>query len=259
MAYWCAGMYASGSTWTYNVMRAIARHAHPGETLSSHFVNDIGELAFLGRPGGPHVVKSHDLPADAAELLARHARCIVVTQRDPRDAVTSLMLYQRFPFNTALQWVGRSARFAAALAERPGTVMLRYEDGFVDDPATIDRLAAAMGGRLPPRLRDELFAQTRRASIERLIAALPGKPDTRRTAGDDIMDSETQWHGHHAGRSGEIGRWRHMLAPAQLAWVEQELGAWMEVVGYVRATGASSGYAGGLVGFDPFLAARRAR
>jgi hypothetical protein len=40
----------------------------------------------------------------------------------------------------------------------------------------------------------------------------------------DRLDPRTHWHTHHAGRSGEIGRWRHMLSAAQAAEVEAALG-----------------------------------
>ena len=31
----------------------------------------------------------------------------------------------------------------------------------------------------------------------------------------DLLDPQTHWHTHHAGRSGEIGRWRRELTQAQ--------------------------------------------
>jgi hypothetical protein len=69
-----------------------------------------------------------------------------------------------------------SALQCARMAGDPRTLLLRYEAGFVDDPVTLDRLAASLGGALPAAERSRIFAATRRREVERLIATLPGRP-----------------------------------------------------------------------------------
>jgi hypothetical protein len=39
----------------------------------------------------------------------------------------------------------------------------------------------------------------------------------------DRLDPQTHWHTHHAGRTGEIGRWRRELSPAQADAVVERL------------------------------------
>jgi len=229
-------MYASGSTWAYNVMRSVAASLHGDKPVRGRFVNTLAEAGGLEDDASVHVVKTHDVPADAAAELLRLATRIVVTVRDPRDAVTSLMLYQRFPFPLGLEWVARSAAFVGGLADDPRALLLRYESGFTEAPATLDAIARHFGGALPAAERDLLFAQHARAAVEGWIAALETQPQSVRDArSGDIFDPETQWHRHHAGRSGEVGRWRRMLLPWQVAAVEREMGAWMARFGYAPA------------------------
>jgi len=132
--------------------------------------------------------------------------------------------------NTA---VANSARQCNSFAEESKTVFLRYEDAFIDDPATLDRIAAGFSRTLSSQQRDLLFQQTRRSSIERMILAL----DPSETVEDGVpghrVHTETQWHTHHVNRTGEIGRWRHTLDKAQTIEVEQRLRSWMERFGYV--------------------------
>ena len=236
-------MYASGSTWTYNVMRAIAAADEPGRAVHGGFVNTLADVAALDASDDAiRVVKSHDLPADAAAALRRLAVGLCVTLRDPRDAVTSLMLYQRFPFDTALDWVGRSARFCEGMAGDPAALVLRFEAGFPDDPATLDRIAGAMCAGLAAADRESVFAQSRRAAVEAVIAGLPTSPTMRRDAqSGDLEDPETQWHAHHAGRSGEVGRWRRMLSADQARTVQRELRGFMERFGYAAPAVAVRG------------------
>ena len=81
-----------------------------------------------------HIVKTHDLPRDAAEaLLAADARMICAI-RDPRDAVTSLMRYQNYPFEQAGQTIAKSAGFVERLVARaaPGDELIAAADRLPD-------------------------------------------------------------------------------------------------------------------------------
>jgi hypothetical protein len=234
--FWCAGMYASGSTWAYNVMRGITAGLHPDRPVEGRFVNVMSDLDGMDDPAVVHVVKTHDLAAEVAEELSRRATRIVATIRDPRDAVTSLMMYQRYPFELALTTIAKSANFVAGVASDPRALLLRYETGFTDDAATLDRIAAWFGGALPPADCAALFAQYRRTAVEGFVAKLDSLPQAQRDArSGDIFDPETQWHRHHAGRSGEVGRWRRTLLPAQVTAIEREMRDWMARFDYPAA------------------------
>src|SRR5580704_961367 len=101
MMYWCLGMYGSASTWTFNVMQKLAAALVPERPVVSHFVNE--SLADLDPSAGTLVVKSHATPA--GEELARDARAIIVTIRDPRDSLASIMLHNQVPLEVALNVV----------------------------------------------------------------------------------------------------------------------------------------------------------
>jgi hypothetical protein len=80
-----------------------------------------------------------------------------------------------------------------------------------------------------------IFASGRRAAVEALIAELPHRRTTLidKSSGD-LMDSVSHWHTFHAGRTGEIGRWRRLLTEAQAFEVEQRLRDWMDRFSYQR-------------------------
>jgi hypothetical protein len=238
---WCAGMYASGSTWTYNVMRALAA-ADSARTVHSLFGNTVADLAGIADRSALHVIKTHDLPEDAATLLLSEQPRVVVTIRDPRDAVASLMTYQRYPFAMALNTVDRSARFVTAVAARTGALLLRYETGFTGDAATVAAIAAAIGLRADEAACAAIFAATRREAVEAFIGGLDNLPQAHRDArSGDVFDPQSQWHKHHAGRTGEVGRWKRTLQPAQTEVVEQTLADWMAANGYAKSSPAERG------------------
>jgi hypothetical protein len=231
---WALGLYASGSTWTFNVLQQLAAAMAPGLARPGLFVATGQDAARIGAAGGGlRIVKSHEVDTPAEAVLAGAARLIVTTIRDPLDIVASQMEYQHWALDRALDHLAAAAALCARHAADPRALLLRYEDGFTDDAATLDRLAARLGGTLAPAARDAIFAATRRPAVERYIAALPRRPGVlvNRATGD-LLDPATHWHTHHANRTGEVGRWRRALDAAQVRAVEQRLGGWMAAFGY---------------------------
>ncbi len=230
-------MFSSGSTWLFNTVLEIAATID-AEPPRSRFVTVRQDLAGLGTPGEAgteprQVVKSHHLVPEVRAAAERLSDAIFVTVRDPRDAVVSLMQHQRYQLAVALAHVRRSAESCTMLAADPRTLLLHYENGFTDDPGTLDRIAAHLGGRLTPADRDRIFRNTRREAVEGLIARLAELPTTVRDVGSgDVYDRRTHWHRHHAGRDGRTGRWTEMLLPAHAAVVEHQLSDWMPRFGY---------------------------
>ncbi len=231
---WCQGMFASGSTWLFNVALAVAAELEPPLPVRGRFVFAPADALGLGAPGIRHVVKAHQA-RDGVERIAPAADAVLVTVRDPRDAVVSLMRYQGFSFARALLNVRRAAEACVLLGGLPQAVTLHYEAGFIDDPRTIDGVAGHLGGRIAPGCRDRIFRDTRRPAIEALIARLPERPTTIVDQDGDLYDRASHWHRHHAGRDGVSGRWRRLLYPAQVHGIETSLGDWMALFGYKPA------------------------
>ena len=115
---WCLGMYASGSTWVFNAAMQVAAVVAPETPPAGHFLASHQEMDWPDEPDRISVVKSHDTSAAAALGLTRRADAVLLSIRDPRDCVSSLMLYQRHNFPQALAAVERTARYCARLAAR---------------------------------------------------------------------------------------------------------------------------------------------
>ena len=241
--HWCVGMYGSASTWTFNVVQKLAAVLVPDRPVVAHFVND--SLDGLDASAGTLVVKTH--ATSVGEQLARWASAIIITIRDPRDALASVMQHQKVPLDIALDIVDVSARTCARYATHERAMLLRFEDRFFDDRATIERLAATFGGTLSGTDKTRIFAETRREEIEKFIANMEALPTAMtyfndRTGRDDTLDEVTGWHKHHAGRKGEVGRWRRELSAPQVAAVEARLRAWMKRFGYPPETSPAPPY-----------------
>ena len=244
--HWCLGMYASGSTWLFNVALQVGASLTPASPPVGRYITNAGELDLDQGAIERAIVKTHDVDDATAETLCRLASTLLISIRDPRDCVSSLVLYQRYPFELALKAIEDSARCCGRFTAEPQSLVLRYEDDFTNNPSTLDQIASSFGGHLPEEDRARIFAGNSRFGIESRIAALDTLPTAIHDARTgDVVDPATQWHRHHARRSGEVGRWRHMLTLADIARVEHRLGDWMrrfgyapEVAPYTRAVGS---------------------
>ena len=199
------------------------RLRQPCESGLSHFVPPEAPLAALRSLDTARfaVVKSHEIDVQAGAWLDARARCILITLRDPRDAVLSLIRYQRLDFPTALDIAERSAMACITRADDRRALILRYEDGFTEDPTTVERAAKAMGYELCAADYKRILADNRREAVETYIAQLARSGRVlRQVGGDDFFDPITHWHKHHAGRTGRIGGWREGLASGQSKMIE---------------------------------------
>jgi hypothetical protein len=231
--FWCLGMFSSASTWTFNVMQKIAVSLVPARPVIPVFV--AHKLPELDEASGTVIVKSH--VTDAGEELGRRAQAVIITIRDPRDAVASLISHNKAPFDVALDVTEATAWMCARFSAHPQGALFKFEDRFFDDPATVERIAAMFPGVLPKSESHRIFQELRRDAVEAFIANLPTLPTTQRnfdsvTGRWDTFDPATGWHEHHAGRKAEIGRWRRDLSDGQVLTIEQRMRPWMERFGY---------------------------
>src|SRR5580658_8007975 len=121
--HWCLGMYGSASTWTFNVVQKLAAVLVPDRPVVSHFVND--SLDEVDPSAGTLVVKTH--ATSLGEELASRARAIIITIRDPRDSLASLMTHNKVPLDIALNVIEASARICARYASHERAMLLRFD------------------------------------------------------------------------------------------------------------------------------------
>src|SRR3974390_2028073 len=99
---WCLGMFSSASTWMYNAALKVANALHPNGKVETKFIPDRGHLPVFSEDADALIVKTHGVSGQARPWLARGADAIIVTIRDPRDAVTPLMEHYSLIFGDAL-------------------------------------------------------------------------------------------------------------------------------------------------------------
>lgn len=225
------GIHGSASTLVFNLARELmemrfgADAVHPCHALRAADLADQPGLA------GRHIVaKTHGWPGIGGFAREWGAR-VIVTVRDPRDAIVSIM--QRFdePFERVLGAIGQEC---AAALECTGAPVLRYEDGFQDDPGIARRIAGLLDLPVTAEQAERLFTIYGTEGMRAFAAAVPNLPPSRRQDRGDSgrsFDRLTQITNTHIG-DGRVGKWRDVLAPQQRQYATMMLRPYLAPLGY---------------------------
>ena len=218
----CAGTRSSASTWLYNVIAEILRHRGEAEANSytradesrspvygnvRQFYADSPRGFSKYNPRADTLVVQTQQPSDALSALAAGSQFqVVMTIREPRDAVASLMKRFGFSFSGAFNAVAEGDARMVELFGRSAPLVLRFEDRFYEREVTIAAVAEYLGIDLPAMLVREIFNALTRESVVKKIESM-------RRSGilDDLMnptrhDPQTRWR---LGHVGEIAIGQH--------------------------------------------------
>ncbi|MEA1677717.1 hypothetical protein [Nitrospirillum sp. BR 11163] len=236
------GLQGSGSTWVYNVIHAVLETT--GVRIARFFANDLTHENILQIRGGDVVlVKAHEPSAALLATCLFAGAPAVVTVRDPRDAVVSLMERFGHSFQEAADEVRNSARYLMRLVADCPAWVLRYEDGFMETPATVSKIAAHVGVEISDQDADAIFQAHAKGEVVQRI----GRFIQEGRMGDDNprlqFEAASHWHPNHVG-DGLVGKYAKKLTADQVMAVEIAGRDFMDRFGYIPLTsGLPSGYA----------------
>jgi hypothetical protein len=215
----------SGSTWVYNVARhLLAQSNRPHTALFTDSFNQLPaeEKTRL------FLVKSHTADDELRSASTQSSLPMLISVRDPRDAIASAIAFTSARFEVMLDLVCASAEVISRCLDYSGAIVFRYEDGFIGQFDTIERIAAALDipddGALFKGIQEDLRVDVVRSKIERLIEAghFGPVPDSSK------FDPVSHWHPSHIA-DGRIGKYKDLLAADQVAVIEDRLSGFMSV------------------------------
>ena len=223
------GLHGSASTWVFNVARELMIAAAGGE-IATCYADEPAQLPAGG--ARPLVIKSHHggVALDAW-LKAERAR-VILSVRDPRDACISMAQRFRAPLGSTVVWLANDCNRMLRLAGE-GYPMLRYEDGFFDDPASVGRVADWLGVPVTQMLAETIFSRYSTDAVRAFSGRLGDLPAERISMVNDFrMDKVTQILGPHIGDL-QVGKW-YDLAPKLQIELTNLFGPFLDRFGYPR-------------------------
>jgi hypothetical protein len=225
----CAGQYGSASTWLYNAVHALAE-AEWGP-VHRQFADNAEQLPPQADATTPLVLKAHAPTRGLRWVLARGGGRAIITLRDPRDAVASLMARFGFDYGFCRPRVEDACHTLPLLQAAMPCLVLRYEDGFSRDPATLGRVAEFLGLSPGPALLRQVFEQLTPDAVRARIAGLVESGALGPNPTAHAHDGTTHWHPGHVG-DGLPGKFATVLTEGQAADIARRGAAFGEAFGY---------------------------
>jgi hypothetical protein len=205
------GLHGSASTWVFNVARELTAAAFGEPNVVSLYTEKVSDLPQDVLQSGRHVViKSHSGSAELDAWLDSIRAKIFLSIRDPRDA--SISMSQRFkaPLKTAAGWVASDCR--RLMKRGSGFPLLRYEERFFDDVATVERMADHLGFELNSAVIKSILAGYSTDAVRSLAQKI--------TDAGSSPDAATQIHRGHIG-DARCGKWRDLPRQIQIELTQQ--------------------------------------
>lgn len=215
----CAGLPSSGSTWIFNVVKRLFVLKCDVRHTAAIYADDFTVTnEALVREAECLILKSHT-PTPAIRSLSRLAKLpVVLSLREPKDAVASLMARFGMDFDIALEFVINSSFALMPLQNQCNVLVLRYEAGFTKDPDTIQIVARHIGVMLDEVERDTIFETLTPEAVSAAIVKMERQGSFADLPKFAAFDSETHWHPSHVGDL-RTGKWPEQLTGTQAAMV----------------------------------------
>jgi hypothetical protein len=209
-----AGVASSASTWAFNVVRELMAASFGAHAVIGVFAESPAALYANPAIGGRHLVcKTHGWLN--LHLFAHlNAATVILTVRDPRDCVLSFAERFGHPLAEVARGVAYQCQHMIACADA-GHPVLRYEERFFDNLATVRALAQYLGVEVSEGAAGEIFNKYQTEVVRAFAATVPSLPQER-LGGDEKRpyDLTTQIYQTHIG-DGRVNKWRDRLDARQ--------------------------------------------
>ena len=227
------GVYGSASTWVFNVVRELAIAQHGADKVHAIFSDTLQKVLEDPQARDRHLVWKLHRPDKGWPLFAALTRArVILTVRDPRDAMLSMM--QRFgsEMDAACAAVLQALRGIAENSASPH-FGLRYESRFFDRPETVRDLACYLGLSVAEAEQRRIFETYRTERVRQFGLAIDTLPPERVKPVGDVSryDVVTQIHHAHIGDQ-RIGKWRDQFDAEQRRIVNARFAPYLRAFGY---------------------------
>jgi hypothetical protein len=161
------------------------------------------------------VVKGHNCDAELFWFLRAGNSNFILSMRDPRDSVASMLtrLGEQEQAWAADLIRSVSAIFTARQATR--NLLFSYEDRFFERRETLDAIADFLGVKLPVETGTKIFQKFTRENITKFLETMESLPENRKNIdhAGRLSDRDTMFNRKHIG-DARSGKWQEIVRPA---------------------------------------------
>jgi hypothetical protein len=232
------GMEASASTWLYNVTIEIVKLKFPKYYniqssslvgLQPKFVYE-GKVVFewpIPRIDEPDafIIKSHAIERDFYWFLRASGAKFILSVRDPRDALSSMISRFKESEQGWAEYLSRSISSIFTARHDTDNIIFLYEDRFFETFEAVGKVADYLKITLTSDQLATIAAKFTRENVKEIVQRLEELPADRVAAdhAGRIRDARSQFTAGHVG-DARSDKWRENINPALHSVVDRSFG-----------------------------------
>lgn len=259
----CNGMFRSGSTLQYNLVRSLVEKMAVGEGkgwFTYEQLNSMqGQLEKWSQEDFFYVIKSHAMIPDSDRMTAAGVMKICYTYRDIRDVAVSIKRKFQEEGEAMLKLLDKSTKTYFRLKELDGVIWQQYETMIGDLEQTARDLAYCL--ELDPseeiihtvatecsldntkkeiaklrfrlKVKNKVYNLLRRLHADQLVASMAQIVAPEFSWRSQKYDQTNLLHTDHiSSNSGAVGLWQNSLSQQEIELLTQRYGHWLTDAGY---------------------------
>lgn len=237
----CNGMYRSGSTLQYNLVKGLVESSHLGEGESFFSASDVNRMketfSEWENDNVYHVIKMHDV----YPYLNNSSDKIKVfyIYRDLRDVATSLIEKLNLEQDGLIEMLDAAVSSSEEIMRHPGTYSQQYERVLNDLHVALYEISSCLNIPINKEVLDKIVNE---CSIESVEMRLQKQPILLKIMyyflkkiGKQIIkyDRDSLIHYNHISKNrGSIGSWKGNLDNHIVKIINQRYSSWLRAKGY---------------------------
>lgn len=232
------GVPRSGTTWVFNILRAIFDSSNVEyDALPGHTEEDV-EDAIRGYSGRPRIIHYHDVYPCVLRLGGMRDVISFYNFRDPRDTAVSMWKLHGYTIDEAIENCRLCFQGVPQATRIPGTMFIPYEHLIAAPEIVVFEIGQRLGMLLRLDEAKDIVSEThseRYSAVMDRVANAPEPDATMATIDNGIRtiryDRQTLINDRHI-QSGDVGRWRRELSQEEQARAQAALAADCHMLGY---------------------------
>ena len=226
------GPKSSASTWVSVIISEIIARFHGGQEFVRTYADSLNDVWRYPKSAECHMlIKSHHPRNDLCLLAKTGAAKVVMTMRDPRDCIASLM--QRFDnsFEDSYRTIESSFAHIDPLSDAQA-LLLRYEDEFMNKVGTVEALCKLLQVKFDKSFAEGLIHKFEFDNMKKYteaISTLPAHLVEKRMEG--LTDRKTGFFAKHLS-DGVIGKYADVLGAERSSLINARMGYYLNKYQY---------------------------
>lgn len=229
----CTGMYRSGSTWSFNVVKSIVQENDPNATMYSDFTKSIQKTIEKKIKQFDNIVlKCHDLDEFGKSLVRHNCVKVIYTYRNPMEAITSGMQIFNKKFKDALTMVKNSFELLQFQKKYENVCLIPYNEITNDSFLTVKKLSKHIDINLDEEKLKKIDAIFQRKKMKELVNGISKEVNSIVDIDHTFYNKINLFHRNHI-REDDALPWEEYLTQDQKEEIRKTLKSYLDENGNI--------------------------